>query len=299
MFKGESDTLTRDTYQSFGKLNLTLDVLEKRPEDGYHYIRSIMVPISLNDQIRISPADQLSVTVNPDIAGPPEANLAYRAAALLQRRAGLTTSVNMMIEKRIPVAGGLAGGSTNAATVLKALNQMWRLGLTEAELVAMGIKLGSDVPFFITGLPARVEGIGEVITPILVKEPLWFVLVVPDVEKSTGNVYRLFDELEEVVVRPDSALMEKALQEGNLTAVARNLGNVFEQVMLPRNPVLRQAKSDLAAAGALGVLMSGAGPTIFGLVESQSAATKVAETLKPKWPRTYVVHSVAQGSERL
>lgn len=276
---------------SYAKVNLSLDVREKRPEDGYHYIRSLMVPVSLADRVTLTQAGELAVTMSPTLDTPPEANLAFRAARLLQDVTGHVGGAAIHIDKVIPVAGGLAGGSTNAAAVLTGLNALWETNLTDAELMRLAIQLGSDVPFFIRSLLARVEGIGELVTPIPLPRTLWFVLATPDVAKSTGNVYRLFDELPHVD-RPDMAALELALSQGDLEAIARFLGNVFEAVMLPRHPEIGMLKRSMLDLGAVGALMSGAGPTVFGLVEDERAGRILEAGLGSLGVRTALVHTV-------
>lgn len=276
--------------KSYAKVNLTLDVLQKRPEDGYHYVKMVMVPVDLADTVYIRRAPNLTVTCAPDIAGPAEANLAFRAARLLQETAGVHTGAAIHIKKVIPVAGGMAGGSTNAAAALTGLNRLWGTGLSEEELIRLAIRLGSDVPFFVRGRLARVEGIGERLTPLPMKENLWLVVATPDVAKSTGNVYRMFDELTHVE-RPDTLAMERALAAGDVQAVAAALGNVFEQVMLPRHPEIHVLKEAMLAAGALGALMSGAGPTVFGLVPDEATGRRVLQELKPYARSVYLVRT--------
>lgn len=281
------------TVPSFAKVNLALDVLEKRPADGYHDVNMIMVPVSLADQIMLTLTldGEVRVTSSAAIPGPADSNLAYRAAKLLKEVTGSPLGSTIHIDKVIPVAGGMAGGSTNAAAVLNGLNRLWRTGLGNRDLVDLAIRLGSDVPFFIPGGPARVEGIGERLSPVKVTAPLWVVLATPAVAKSTGNVYRLFDELERVV-RPDVAGMEAALAAGDLAGIAGKLGNVFEQVMLPRHPEIAALKEQMLAGGALGALMSGAGPTVFGLVPDKEAGLALLGRLKPTGARTWLVQTV-------
>lgn len=264
--------------QSRGKVNLALNVLGKRPEDGYHYVDMVMLPVSIADTVRIERADDVQVICRPDIAGPAEANLAYKAAHLLKGETGYKGGALITIDKVIPVAGGMAGGSTNGAAALKGLNHLWELGLTDRELERLAMRLGSDVPFFIAERPARVQGVGDRLRSILVNASLWLVLATPPVAKSTGNVYRLFDELEQVN-RPDVEGMEQALADGDLGAIARSLGNVFEQVMLPRHAEIAALKALMLREGALGALMSGAGPTVFGLVPDEEAGKHLVQKL--------------------
>lgn len=277
-------------YRSCAKVNLTLDVLGKRPEDGYHFIRTLMVPVSLCDTIYIEDADGVEVECFPPVGEEPRANLAWRAADLLKRATGYLGGARIRIEKRIPVAGGLAGGSSNAGTVLMALNSRWGTGLTTSQLMSLAIQIGSDVPFFLIGRPALVEGIGERVTPITMDLTLTLVLAFPGVAKSTGNVYRLFDGLEQVD-RPDTAEMVKALHGSDLRAVAARLGNVFEQVMLPRHPEIGALKASMLEHGALGAVMSGAGPSVLGLVEEHEAP-RLREALSAFGAQLFVVKSL-------
>lgn len=276
---------------SYAKVNLTLDVLEKRPSDGYHYIRTVMLPISLADRVVLERSQSLSLTCEPPIPGAPEENLAYRAAALLRQVTGSTAGAAIHIEKVIPVAGGVAGGSTNAAATLVGLNRLWGTGLSETQLIDLAIQLGSDIPFFVPSRPALVESIGERLTPLAVARPFWMVVATPDVAKSTGNVYKLFDELTQVD-RPDTAAMMAALAQGDLRGVAAALGNVFEQVMLPRHPEIGQLKQAMLHAGALGALMSGAGPTVLGLVEDEAAGQSLLTQVRGMARSAHLVRTV-------
>lgn len=279
--------------QCDAKVNLTLDVLERRPEDGYHYIRSIMVPISLSDRLVLEPADDgVTLASTPAVTGRVEENLAYRAGVLLQRETGYRGGARISLQKQIPVAGGLAGGSTDAAGVLVGLNRLWGTGLGEDELVRLAARLGSDVPFFVCGRPARVEGVGERITPIRLARPLWLVIATPDVAKSTGRVYELFDQLPSVSPRPDTAAMERALAAGDLRGAAERLCNVFEQVMLPRHPEIARLKEAMLAGGALGAVMSGAGPTVLGLVADEAAGAALLDRIRPLARSAWLVRTV-------
>jgi 4-diphosphocytidyl-2-C-methyl-D-erythritol kinase len=275
---------------SYGKINLALNVLEKRPEDGYHYVDMVMLPVTLADTVTLEPAAEISVACEPPVGGLPEANLAFKAAQLLRTATGYGGGAAIHIEKAIPVAGGMAGGSTNAAAVLRGLNQLWGTGLSDGALEELAIKLGSDVPFFVRQRAARVQGIGERLTPLAVGARLWFVVATPNVAKSTGNVYRLFDELEQVQ-RPDVDAMAVALAAGETAAIAAALGNVFEQVMLPRHPEIAELRSLMVRCGAVGALMSGAGPTVFGLVPDQETGMRLKDKLGYLGHRAFLVRS--------
>lgn len=277
---------------SYAKVNLTLDVGAKRPRDGYHPVRTVMVPITLADEVILEPAEAVEVHCEPDVAGEPERNLAFRAAQLLRAETGYAGGALIRIQKRIPVAGGLAGGSTNGAAALVGLNRLWGLGLTEEHLTALAIRLGSDVPFFVPGRPALVEGIGEVVRPISSPKSLWLVLATPAVAKSTGGVYALFDELT-TIERPDTEAMLAALAGGDALGVAKALGNVFEQVMLPRHPEIAALKAAMLEAGALGALMSGAGPSLFGITQDQGSAERIRAAIAPIAPFATVVQTLS------
>lgn len=277
--------------QSRGKVNFALNVLGKRPEDGYHDVDMVMVPVSIADTVRVERADDVRVVCRPEVAGPMEANLAYKAAQLLKAETGYRGGALITLEKVIPVAGGMAGGSTNGAAALKALNQLWNLGLSDQNLERLAMRLGSDVPFFIAERPARVQGVGDQLRPIPVAKTLWLVLATPPVAKSTGNVYRLFDELTHVD-RPDVEGMERALASGDVAAVARALGNVFEQVMLPRHAEIAGLKALMLREGAVGALMSGAGPTVFGLVPDEAAGRELVRKLAQAGQPAVLAHSV-------
>jgi len=275
------------------KVNLTLDVLERRPEDGYHDIRSVMVPVSLHDRLVLEPRDEgILLESDPPVTGRLEDNLAYRAAVVLQQATGCRRGAAIRLQKAIPVAAGLAGGSTDAAGVLTGLNRLWGTGLTDRELAELAIRLGSDVPFFIWSRPARVEGIGERVTPIAVAEPLWLVLATPDVAKSTGRVYEWFDQLSDVGPRPDTGAMEEALARGDLAGAGRVLCNVFERVMLPRHPEIARLKEAMLAGGALGAVMSGAGPTVLGLVPDETAGARLLRQVRPLVREAWLVRTV-------
>lgn len=274
------------------KVNLTLDVLGRRP-DGYHEIRSVMVPVSLHDRLVLEPAEEeIVLESRPPATDRLEENLAYRAAALLREATGCSRGAVIRLQKTIPVAAGLAGGSTDAAGVLTGLNRLWGTGLSDGELADLAIRLGSDVPFFIWSRPARVEGIGERVTPLPVAGPLWMVVATPDVPKSTGQVYRWFDELADVGPRPDAGAMEAALARGDAAAVGRALCNVFEQVMLPRHPEIARLKEAMLAAGALGAVMSGAGPSVLGVVPDREAGGRLLERIRALSRDAWVVRTL-------
>ncbi len=260
------------------KINLALDVLGRRP-DGYHEVAMVMQSVALADKVTLAAADDISVTSTfADLdCGP--TNLAYRAAALLRDRCGVARGVRITLEKNIPLAAGLAGGSTDAAAVLRGLNGLWRLGLTPAELEELGAALGSDVPFCLRGGTALATGRGELLAPLPALPPVWVVLAKPPVAVSTAWVYGNYRG-ERVAVRPDVAGMQACLAAGDLPGVAARLGNVLETVTVPAHPAIAALKENMREQGAMASLMSGSGPTVFGLVDDRRQAEKIAAALR-------------------
>lgn len=292
--------------KAHAKINLSLDILYRRV-DGYHELESIMQSIGLHDVVTISidpdaevktlnPAHLIRVaTTSPEVPADEE-NIAFTAAKLLMRHAGKYMPIRINIQKNIPVAAGLAGGSTNAAAVLVGLNQLWRLGLRPVELAEIGEKIGADVPFCIFGGTALVGGIGEKVTPIRRRgEDFGVVLVKPAFGISTAEVYRSLDLAE--VRHPNTLGMLDAIIEGDFTRVVENLGNVLESVTLPRYQSLQEIKMALLSAGASGVLQSGSGPTIFGLTPTGAAAMEVAAKLRDRYPTVTATTLSAKGQE--
>jgi 4-diphosphocytidyl-2-C-methyl-D-erythritol kinase len=260
---------------AYAKINLTLSVLNKRP-DGYHEVEMVMQSIALYDTLQIrSQEEGISLAVAGADLPLDERNLVWRAASLLQAKAGIKSGVHIHLAKRIPVAAGLGGGSADAAAALRALNMFWRLGLSQAEMMDLGVALGSDVPFCIMGGTALARGRGELLTPLLPGPKLGLVLVKPSFSVSTAQTYAAYTGSPEQW-RPDSKTMADALSRGDVSAIARNLTNDLESVTAVKNPEVRQIKDRLLAAGALGVLMCGSGPAVFGLTGDFSSARLIA-----------------------
>ncbi|MDI3538388.1 MAG: 4-diphosphocytidyl-2-C-methyl-D-erythritol kinase [Bacillota bacterium] len=285
-----------DFFPAWAKVNLGLEVREKRP-DGYHNVRMVNQTVSLADRITIALRPKregitLRITGAELPAG--EQNLAYRAAELLQKRCGVRSGVQIELRKHIPVAAGLAGGSADAAAVLYGLNRLWGLNLKAAELMALALELGSDVPFALLGGTALAEGRGEVLTPLTPLLPCWFVLVHPRIEVSTAWAYAELDRCPPSA-RPDIPGLLAALAAGDLKGVAAHLGNSFQAVIEERYPCVAEAKRALLAEGALGACLTGSGPTVFGLFSEKIGAEKAAAALKGEMD-TFVVRPVAEGA---
>lgn len=272
------------TKASPAKVNLYLRVLRKR-EDGYHDILSLIQRISLCDEMTFSPGPNRIVISCPDSSLPEdENNIVYRAAAAFYSRIAAQPDIEITIRKKIPIAAGLGGGSSNAATTLMTLNEISGFPLTREELLGIGVKLGADVPFFIFGNTAWASGIGDCLIEAPPLPPLWFVLINPGFEVSTKLVYqglnlRLTNE------RINYSIPRFCTGED----VIRSLTNDLEKVTLKLHPVLEQIKSLLLARGAGGALMSGSGPTVFGVFTDEESALRAEHHIQKKKNRWSVV----------
>lgn len=270
------------------KINLALDVLGTRP-DGYHELETVMQTLALHDGVEITPAPEIELVVEGAALPAGPENLAFRAAELLRRHAGYNGGARIKLVKRIPLAAGLAGGSADAAAVLRGLNEFWGLGLGQDELSVLGAEAGSDVPFCLRGGTALARGRGEVIHPLPGLPPLGVILVKPPFGVSTAGVYRLFDTIDDNPKRPDCRGMVEAVCRGDVDGVVSRLGNALEAVTISLYPVIGEIKSRLAGAGALGVLMSGSGPTVFGLFPEYRSAALAYHKLDLKEKYTVLV----------
>lgn len=270
------------------KINLALDVLRKRP-DGYHDVSMIMQTIALYDTITVkSTWDGIKITSNSSKIPLNESNIAYKAAHYLSTKYNVKRGANIHIEKKIPIAAGLAGGSTDAAAVLKLLNKAWDLKLSKTELMDAGRKLGADVPFCIQGGTCLAEGLGERLTVIKSIPDCHILLAKPSVGVSTKEVYQSL-KLDEIKERPDIAGMMKAIDEQNLTGICSKMGNVLETVTTKRHPIIPELKQKLLEYGAIGSLMSGSGPTVFGIFSDMAAAYGAYDNIKTLVNEVFVV----------
>lgn len=273
--------MSRILLHAPAKVNFRLDVLRRRP-DGYHDLRMIMQRVDLCDVVEISLISEPVVRVRcrGDLAPEGEKNIAWRAARALLAAVGGDVGIEITISKRIPVAAGLGGGSSDAATVLLGVNELLDLGLETDRLRAIGVGLGADVPFFILGRPALAEGIGERLTPLDGIPLLWLVLVNPGVEVSTAWVYQ---NLQLTSRLADSKIPSSF---GGIEDVAAILANDLEQVTIQRFPVIAGIKERLMALGAHGALMSGSGATVFGIFADEATARQAAAEIgrvEPDW----------------
>lgn len=265
--------------KAHAKINIALDVLYKR-NDGYHEIRMVIQSLALHDLVNIKESDaNIKIHCNDSTIPDGSGNIAYKAAKLVLDRFNIGKGVEIKIEKHIPIAAGLAGGSADAAAVLKGMNRLFSLGLGEKELMELGSRIGADVPFCIMEGTALAEGIGEKITPMPPLPELGVLLVNPGIRVSTEWVYRRL-ELEKAGQRPDISAVIRSIEEGSIASMARGMGNVLESVTAKEYAVIEKIKQELVKAGASASLMSGSGPTVFGLFEDTEKIESIATALK-------------------
>lgn len=267
-----------------GKINLALRV-GPPDEDGYHPLATVFQAVSLHEDVLATPAAELSLAVTgrgADLVPTDGTNLALRAARLLQEHAGVTEGAHLEITKQVPVAGGMAGGSADAAATLLALEQLWQLGLERSELVELARQLGADVPFALTGQTAIGTGRGDVITPAMCRGSYHWVLAVQDTGLSTPEVFAAFDDdggrLAEQPQLDDELIA--ALLDGDPLALARHLVNDLEAAALDLRPELGDVLAATERAGALGAVLSGSGPTVAALAVDAAHAESVAEVVR-------------------
>lgn len=271
----------RYTLKAYAKINLGLDVLCRRP-DGYHEVRMVMQTIDLWDELTLERAESgILLTTDSEDLSTDQSNLAYRAARLMLENYPVLGGVKIHLQKNIPIAAGMAGGSTDAAAVMKGMNEFFKLGLSREELMQKSVAIGADVPYCILGGTALAEGIGEKLTP-LPPAPACFVLVArPDISVSTREVYQRLDT-GGIREHPDIGGMVSAVKAGSLSGILSRLGNVLETVTVSAHPVIGSLKAELLRLGAAGSLMSGSGPTVFGLFPEESAARQAFLRLKER-----------------
>ena len=288
----ESAAVTLEAV-AYGKLNLTLDVLGKRA-DGYHDLEMVMISVSLADRLTLRLGTGLPWTVTCDRGSIPqgEGNLCWKAARRYCDAAGLDPKgLSIQIQKNIPAQGGMAGGSSDAAAVLRALNGHYKL-LPEQKLMELALEVGSDVPYCLFGGAALARGRGEILTRLRpLPEGLWFVLARPDFSVSTPELFREIDR-EGLSLRPDTAAMESAILRGDAEAMGKALANAFEPLVAARYPVVKELESIMRTQGALGACLTGTGSVVFGLYNSKFKAAAAALTLKDLCAEVHIATSV-------
>ena len=267
------------TVEANAKINLTLDILGKRP-DGFHEVAMVMQSIGLHDTLTMEKTDgEIALSINVPWLKADEKNLAWRAAELVRQEYGLKGGVRMELTKRIPIAAGLAGGSADAAAVLKGMNELYNLQMSEARLCELGARLGSDIPFCLMGGTMLATGRGEVLTRLADMPETWVVLAKPRISVSTAWAYQNYDE-QGAEKHPDNEAIRKAIARGNRKAVAGLLCNVLESVTIKKYDVIADYKQMMLDKGAMASMMSGSGPTVFGLARNREQAEAIANVLR-------------------
>ena len=275
--KTNSDEIS---LKALAKINLGLDVIGKR-EDGYHDVRMIMQTIHLYDRVEIKKIKSPVIRVETNLYDLPinEDNLVYKAAKLMRDEFDIKEGVRIVLQKFIPVAAGLAGGSSDAAAVLVGMNRIFQLGLKQEKLMELGLRLGADIPFCVMRGTALAEGVGEILTPLPPMPKCPVLIAKPPVSVSTKFVYENL-RLTESTKHPRIDAIADAIKKKNLKEIAMNMGNILETVTVPKYPVIEEIKKVMKENGALNAMMSGSGPTVFGLFQSEKDVRRAYDTLK-------------------
>ncbi len=278
---------------SYSKINLTLDILGKR-QDGYHNIETIMQSINLADRISIKGGGEgIKIRCNHPLVPIDSQSLTYRTAEKILDRYRITVGVKVEIDKKIPLSSGMAGGSANSASILVGINKLFDLNLSNNDLREIGEELGMDIPFCIQNGTALAYHKGEKVTPLpFINPPLWVIVINPGFEIPTEWAYKNLDLEQAKKEKNNTSAMIKALKERELQGIARNLYNSFEGLIIKEYPEIGKIKNRLIEAGALGALMSGSGPTVFGIAQNKEQALKIYEKLKSEYKLIWVVHTV-------
>lgn len=268
------------SLKALAKINLGLDVVRRR-EDGYHEVRMIMQTIHLYDRLDIKRTKESGIQIQTNLSFLPvnENNLIYKAAKLLMDEFSITDGVSVKLDKRIPVAAGMAGGSTDAAAMLFGMNRLFSLGLTKRQLMERGVQIGADVPYCIMRGTALAEGIGEELSPLapMIKCPV--LIAKPSISVSTKFVYQNL-KLDDATIHPDIDRLIDDIRAKNLYDIAAHMGNVLETVTIPNYPVIDEIKKHMLSHGAVGAMMSGSGPTVFGLFDDEATAKKAYKAMR-------------------
>lgn len=270
-----------NTYsiKAYAKINLGLDVCG-RLENGYHIVKMIMQSVGIYDELIFTKTDG-PVILKADGTDLPldENNLIVKAVELMRKEYGIRDGVSVELTKNIPIAAGMAGGSTDAAAALKAMNVMFELGLSEERLKELGVRLGADIPYCIMGKTALAEGIGEKLYRLPDMPECYLLVAKPDIDVSTKYVYEHLDAKTEIT-HPDIDGMISAIENNDLQGVADRLGNVLEEVTVEAHPIVAHMKAKMLEAGAMGSLMSGSGPTVFGIFTDRQKALDACKIMK-------------------
>jgi len=277
--------------KAYAKINIALDVVGKR-EDGYHLLRMIMQTIDLYDTIEIEKINSgIKLKCNKHYVPTDERNLACKAAKLFKETYSINDGVDIKLIKNIPVSAGLAGGSTDAAGVLKLMNKIFNINANDEELKALGLKLGADVPYCINGGTALCEGVGEKITQLKQFKDKILVLIKPPFGVSTKEVYKNFD-LSKVIFRPRIEELIKSMEDDDIYFVANNMKNLLENVTLKKHRVITSIKEEVTLNDAIGTMMSGSGPTVFAFFDDMLKAQICYDNMKKKYKDVFITRTI-------
>lgn len=278
------------TIESYGKINLALDVLYKR-EDGYHELNTVMQQISLKDKLTFKEIDSGIIVESRGLKIPLDStNLVCRAWEYMKDLSGIEKGIHITIEKNIPVAAGLAGGSSNGAATLKALNQLWNLNLSLEELMKIGVRLGADIPFCLLGGTALAQGIGEILTPLQSFNDVYILLGNPGIGVSTEYAYSKLKLEQKKDI--DVSKLISCMDIKDLKCVGSSLENIMEEPIIEENTIIKEIKDNMLASGALGTLMSGSGPTVFGLYQDEHSITQAKQKLLEIIDKVYICKTI-------
>jgi len=268
------------TLKALAKINLGLDVLGRR-ENGYHDVRMVMQTIYLYDNVTIEKTEEAGIQLECNLFYLPvdETNIAYKAAKLLIDEFDIKSGVRIVLDKHIPVAAGLAGGSANAAAVLVGMNRLFSLGLSQEDLMERGVLLGADVPYCVMRGTVLAEGIGEILTPLPPLPKCYVLIAKPSISVSTKTVYEKLDS-QEIIEHPDIDGILEGLDKQDIQKVAASMGNVLETVTIGDYPIIEEIKDVMKGEGALNAMMSGSGPTVFGIFDDKAKARLAQERIR-------------------
>jgi len=268
--------------KAYAKINLSLDVLRRRP-DGYHEVKMIMQTVGIFDTLTIAKASDKSIRLKVGNAPLPcdRSNLVYKAAEMVMNQFDLQQGVEITLEKNIPIAAGMAGGSSDAAAVFRGMNRLFSLGMSLDDMQKLGVKIGADIPYCIMGGTALSEGIGEVLSSLPVPPKAYLLIAKPDIDVSTKFVYENL-HADTLTYHPDVDGMAEAIREGDLEGITDRMGNVLETVTEKAYPVISEIKALMKTKGAENALMSGSGPTVFGIYKEKEGAEEASKVLKEK-----------------
>lgn len=284
--------------KSRAKINLSIDVLGKR-KDGYHLVEMIMQTIDLYDVIKIRElsSDDIIIKSNSKDIPLDDTNIVYKAINLLRDKFNINKGIEVFLQKNIPIAAGMAGGSSNAAAILVGLNKLWSLNLSELDLQELGLNLGADVPFCISGKTALAKGIGEELTFVKgLPKDISILICKPEIFVSTKDVYEGLD-LNNIQIRPNNEKLLEYLKEEDVSSLAENMVNVLEGVTSNSYIEIKDIENTMMENGALGSMMSGSGPTVFGLYKNREDALSCKKNLLRKYKQVYIVNSSEKGVE--